>query len=62
MVLDTEGNDVATDMAHVFKLTENADNWYVEIDNSGGDLVADQVYIIVLGGAYVNPLTGDITS
>lgn len=57
-VYDTNGADVTAEMSDVFKYTALADNYYFEIDNSAGTLLANDVYVVGLAGMYINPLTG----
>lgn len=58
MVLDTAGADVTSAMANVIKYVPEANNWHFTIDNTNGELKADDAYVVVLAGLYINPMTG----
>ena len=56
--MDKTGADKTTELANVIKYVPAANNWHFTIDNSNGELKANDVYVIVLAGLYVDMSTG----
>ena len=56
--MDKTGADKTTELANVIKYVPEANNWHFTIDNSNGELKANDVYVIVLAGLYVDMSTG----